>query len=116
MDNEPGRLSATAASLCSDRGNQLVLSVASLWEIQIKLQLGKLSVRLPLVDVVADHVKTNAVEILPVEMAHVMALDGLPPHHRDPFDRLLIAQAMAEGVSLLSADAVFGQYAVHLLT
>jgi PIN domain nuclease of toxin-antitoxin system len=89
--------------------------VASVWEMQIKQQLGKLSLRLPLADLIADQQKTNGIEILPVHLAHVLALTNLPPHHKDPFDRLLIAQSNAESLGLLSVDAIFQQYSVQLL-
>lgn len=95
-------------TLCQDPANTLMLSVASVWEMQIKQQLGKLTLRLPLSELIEDQQKTNGVEILPISLAHVLALEALPPHHKDPFDRLLIAQANAEQIGLLSADPVLG--------
>src|SRR4051812_36738272 len=112
MDNDPVRLSQTAKSICEDSANELVLSIASVWEMQIKLQLGKLTLRLPLSELIRDQQKTNALQILPISLDHVLSLDALPPNHRDPFDRLLIAQANAEGINLLSADPIFGSYKV----
>ena len=105
-DSDPAKLSPTALALCSDPANLLVLSVTSLWEIQIKRQLGKLDLRLPLVEIVAHQQETNGVAVLAIAQAHVLALEDLPTHHRDPFDRLLVAQAVVEGATLISADAV----------
>lgn len=112
-DSDPAKLSATAMALCSDPANELILSVTTLWEMQIKHQLGKLSLRLPLVDIVAHQQATNAVSVLPILSTHVFALDGLPTAHKDPFDRLLVAQATSEGATLVSADAIFKSYPVR---
>jgi PIN domain nuclease of toxin-antitoxin system len=113
-DSEPAKLSATAMALCIDPANELILSVTSLWEMQIKHQLGKLSLRLALVDIVAHQQATNGVIVLPILPTHIFALDGLPPVHKDPFDRLLVAQANSEGATLVSADAIFKSYPVRL--
>lgn len=114
-DSEPQQLSPQARALCDDAENTLVLSVASVWEMQIKQQLGKLKLRLPLAELIADQQKDNGVEILPVGLSHVLALEKLPLHHKDPFDRLLIAQANAENIGIMSVDAIFKQYEVRLL-
>lgn len=113
-DSEPTRLSETALRLCSDSENELLLSVASLWEMQIKQQLGKLTLRLPLAAIVAHQQATNSILVLPITEAHIFALDELPTPHKDPFDRLLIAQANSEGATLISADPVFRSYAVPI--
>jgi PIN domain nuclease of toxin-antitoxin system len=112
-DSEPAKLSATALALCSDLANELILSVASLWEMQIKRHLGKLSLRLRLSDIVSHQQATNGVIVLPILPAHVFALDGLPTPHKDPFDRLLVAQANSEGATVVSVDAIFAAYPVH---
>lgn len=114
-NDEPERLSARAFALCQDPANQLVLSVASIWEMQIKFQLGKLTLSAPLSQIVADQQSANGLEILPVVPAHVFELNNLPPHHKDPFDCLLIAQSRAENIALLSVDAILQSYAVTLL-
>ena len=111
-DSEPTNLSATALALCSDPANELILSVTNLWEMQIKSQLGKLSLRVPLVEMVSQQQATNGVIVLPILPAHVFALLGLPTPHKDPFDRLLVAQANSEGAILISADAIFASYPV----
>lgn len=108
-------LPATALSALNDEANELILSVASVWEMQIKVQLGKLKLSLPLEELVETQVETNDVRILPVELVHVLALDALPFHHKDPFDRLLIAQSIHEDVTLVSVDPEFHAYSVKLL-
>lgn len=114
-DGDPSRLSPEALAACQDRTNLLLFSVASVWEMQIKLQLGKLNLRLSLPELIAGQVQTNDLQILPVTIGHVFALEALPGHHGDPFDRLLIAQANAEGAILLSQDPVFAHYPVNVL-
>jgi len=114
-DSQPEQLSLQAKSLCQDPANELILSVASVWEMQVKQQIGKLSLRLPLDKLIEEQRQSNGLEILPVRLSHALALEALPLHHRDPCDRMLIAQAKAENMSLLSADPMFKQYDVTLL-
>lgn len=111
-DSDPTKLSGTVLALCHDPANDLLLSVTSLWEMQIKSQLGKLSLRLPLADIVSQQQSTNGLQLLPITQAHIYALDGLPTPHKDPFDRLLVVQANDEGALLVSADPIFGSYPV----
>ena len=99
---------------CEDPTNDLYLSVASVWEIQIKSQLKKLALDLPLEELIRQQQAANDFLILPIELSHVLALNGLPPHHKDPFDRLLIAQAQVEDAALVSNDSVFQHYQVTL--
>lgn len=94
--------------------NQLYLSVASVWEMQIKAQIGKMQLSLPVEEFVALQLKENSIHPLPIHMHHIWYLNSLPFHHRDPFDRLLIAQANAEGLTLASVDRSFDQYPVAL--
>tara|TARA_B100000315_G_C14223064_1_gene427361 strand:- start:122 stop:508 length:387 start_codon:yes stop_codon:yes gene_type:complete len=114
-DSEPAKLSSSALSACQDQANTLILSVVSVWEIQIKSQLGKLKLNLPLPEIIQSQWQTNNVEILPVELEHVLALQNLSHHHRDPFDRLLIAQANVEDAFLVSGDSAFSEYSVKLI-
>ena len=114
-DNEPDKLSPKVIDLCQDQNNRLILSVVSIWEIQIKSQLGKLTLNHSLADLVEGQQHANQIEILPIELTHVLALNKLPSHHKDPFDRLLIAQANTENAFLLSKDAVFSAYSVNVL-
>lgn len=113
-DSAPAKLSAPALGYCRDPANQLILSVASLWEIQIKQQLGKLDLRLPLAEIVAHQRETNGLAVLPIGQEHVLALETLPSHHKDPFDRLLMAQAVVEGAALVSGDPVLKAYPVDI--
>ena len=114
-DAAPDRLSAAVLALCRDPSVALFLSLASLWEIQIKSSLGKLPLSLPLADIVRNQQEQHGLQILPVTPAHIYALGGLPIHHRDPFDRLLIAQAITEGLPLASVDGAFSLYPVSLV-
>ena len=105
----PERLSATARALIDDPANTPIFSVASLWEIAIKRGLGR-----PDFEVDPRRLRRglldNGYEELPITSAHVVAVDALPPIHRDPFDRLLISQAITEGLLLLTADARLAEY------
>jgi PIN domain nuclease of toxin-antitoxin system len=114
-DSGPTKLSPQARAACEDRANVVLLSVASAWEMQIKLQLGKLDLRLPLAEVIASQQQSNDIQVLPVALGHVLALQDLPAYHKDPFDRLLIAQANVEQAVLISHDPVFAHYAVKVL-
>jgi PIN domain nuclease of toxin-antitoxin system len=114
-DSEPAKLSPQALAVCQDRQNVLLLSVVSVWEIQIKFQLGKLRLALPMKEIVETQRQTNNIEILPMALAHVLALENLPAHHKDPFDRLLVAQAMVEGAVLVSGDPNIAKYAVQVV-
>lgn len=113
-DSDPAQLSATALAALRDPGNEVYVSVASVWEMVIKSQLGKLTLRLPLADIVSQQ-QTNGLRLLPVDLTHVLAVAELPPIHKDPFDRVLIAQANVEGAELVSADQAVRQYAVNIL-
>jgi PIN domain nuclease of toxin-antitoxin system len=83
--------------------------------MQIKIQLGKLKLSMPLKELVRTQQETNDLRISPVALPHVLALDALPFHHKDPFDRLLIAQSIEEDLTLVSADSQFSAYSVKLL-
>lgn len=113
-DSQPSRLSQRAMDICSDRTNQLVLSVASVWEMQVKTQLGKLTLRLPLRDLIAVQQRVNGIEVLPVELSHVFALEGLPALQKDPFHRLIIAQALSTDSAILTEDPAIQAYDVAL--
>ena len=91
------------------------VSAASLWEVAIKTALGKLKLPAPYADIFPRQLETNGFGLLPIAPAHCAALLTLPFHHRDPFDRLLLAQAKAEGMTLVTDDGQFGSYSVPLL-
>ncbi len=114
-DSAPNKLPPQVLALCQDPANEMLLSVASLWEMQIKLQLGKLQLELPLREIIEGQQQTNNVQVLPITLAHILALEGLPTPHKDPFDRLLAAQANVESAVLVSGDKIFEQYPVQLL-
>lgn len=114
-DSEPAKLSSQALALCQDRQNILLLSVVSVWEMQIKLQLGKLKLNLSLHEIVESQRQTNGIEIMPITLEHVLALENLPDYHRDPFDRLLVAQAIVEEAILISADPNITRYPVQVV-
>jgi PIN domain nuclease of toxin-antitoxin system len=113
-DSEPARLSPRALSLCEDPENQLHLSVASLWEIQIKSQLGKLRVSRRLSELVSAQQEANGLLLLSILARHTYVLDSLPTHHKDPFDRMIIAQAKSEGLRLVSHDGIVRKYPVDV--
>ncbi len=89
--------------------------MASVWELVIKQQLGKLTLRLPLRQIVGQQ-QANGLQVLPVTLAHTLAVEGLPSSHKDPFDRILAAQAIVEGAEFVSADSIFAQYPVRVLS
>lgn len=93
---DPIRLSQQVRNLLDDENNTLFLSIISVWEMQIKLQIDKLILEMPLPKLIKDQQETNDLQLLPIELTHIYALTNLPNHHRDPFDRLLIAQASVE--------------------
>jgi PIN domain nuclease of toxin-antitoxin system len=113
--NEPEKLSPKALAACQNDSNTLLLSVVSVWEMQIKMQLGKLKISRPIEELIKTQQQTNGLQILSVELAHVLSLSNLPSHHKDPFDRLLIAQANVEGATLVSMDPAFSSYGVKVL-
>ena len=111
-DNQ--RLSSNAKSLL-ESDNELLLSTASLWEIAIKLSIGKLSLPQPFEPFVRQQLSINAIGILQIETGHLDVVSTLPFHHRDPFDRLLVAQAIVEQVPIVSADGEFDGYSIGRL-
>lgn len=114
-DSHAAKLSRKALECCQAQNNTLLLSVVSVWEIQIKHQLGKLTLKMPLRDILETQQRDNGIRILPIAVEHILALEELPMHHRDPFDRLLIAQAKTEQLMLLSCDPIFQSYPVQVM-
>ena len=110
--NSP-QLSSSAIEILENRNNLLFLSLVSVWEIQIKVQLGKLNLDISLSEIVKDQTKINDVQILPLKLSHIWTLDTLPYYHKDPFDRLLISQAITENLIILGVDSVFDSYPVQ---
>jgi PIN domain nuclease of toxin-antitoxin system len=112
---EPHKLSSSARSLFADTANQLFLSVASLWEIAIKVNLGRLTLTRPFDEFVQDATTAVGISIIPIEVQHVSRLEKLEHHHRDPFDRMLVVQALTEQLTILSADEALDRYGVQRL-
>ena len=108
-------LSRAAIEALGDPANTIYISVVNIWEAQIKADLGKLVVRDSLRDLVDRQHQINGFGLLSVNVEHVYRLERLDSHHKDPFDRLLIAQAMHEELTLVTRDRVFGDYPVPLL-
>lgn len=109
------KLSLTVYNLLTNPKTQVILSVVSIWEMQIKLSLGKLELKTALPELVEDEVKQNRIELLPLDLSHIYALSNLPNYHRDPFDRLLIAQAKSEELVIISIDEKFDGYDIERL-
>jgi PIN domain nuclease of toxin-antitoxin system len=95
--------------------SNLSISIASLWEILIKVQVGKLDIPRPAGPYVIDQLAENRIETLPINLDHLLAFERLPMHHRDPFDRILLAQAMEEGWPIMTADPVFKKYPIRVI-
>ena len=97
-----------------DPSNRIYLSIISVWEMQIKHQIGKLRLDMPLKDIIEGQCDANFLEVLPLGLKHIFGLQNLPLHHKDPFDRLLIVQSRSESISLVSSDRMFSLYDVTL--
>lgn len=112
---QPEKLSETVIEQITDEANEIWFSVASVWELGIKVSIGKL----PLPEKIDDYISTRMTQLgarsLEITAAHAFQVAALPLHHRDPFDRMLIAQAQSEEMTLVSADSIFNQYEVSLL-
>jgi PIN domain nuclease of toxin-antitoxin system len=107
------RLPRSIVSLINDGRNDILFSVVSVWEMAIKQSTGKLNMGLPYASFIEEQMKLNQMELLAIKLAHTEIVTTLPFYHRDPFDRLLIAQAMAEDIVIVSNDSVFSLYPVQ---
>ncbi len=108
VENSPN-LPLKIKDLIEDETSEICISVVSLWEISIKMSIGKLYINTKYADVI-DVLNDNLIEILPLTFAHTVENNRLPFHHRDPFDRIIAAQAIAENIDFISADAAFDNY------
>lgn len=108
-------MSDLARTIIEDKSNQIFISIASLWEISIKNALGKLRIASGDYETVLDDVVENEMEILPVNFAHTVVQNKLPFHHKDPFDRIIVSQAIVENMDLISVDAIFDLYLANTL-
>jgi PIN domain nuclease of toxin-antitoxin system len=109
------KLSPAAQAALADPANELFLSVASVWELAIKIGNTKITLSEPLDVFVGKWTVTYQLALLPIDTPHALAVLGLPNHHRDPFDRMLIAQSLVERMTLVSGDAKFAPYSVPIL-
>lgn len=109
------KLSPLAVDIISDGDNDLLLSAASGWEIAIKARLGRLELADMPERFIPEHLHINAFRSLPIEMSHALHVYALPNHHRDPFDRMLVAQAQVEGCAILTSDLQIAKYDVETI-
>jgi len=116
LDMFPNKLSPQITKLLIDKSNILIMSVVSIWEMQIKSQLGKLQFKQPLSEMISSQQKINNINILPITLSHVLALQNLPDYHKDPFDRLLISQAIVEKMVLVSNDEMIRKYPIQVMS
>lgn len=109
------RLSANVKLLIEDENNEKLVSIASIWEMAIKHSIGRLNFSLPFMEFVRQQLSVSNIGLLEININHIEVVASLPLHHRDPFDRLIIAQSMAEKIPVLSVDAIFDAYAIARL-
>ncbi len=109
------RLSKKAKEIIADGRNELFFSAASGWEISIKAGLGRLKVAGDLQRFIADQLSRNVIRVLPIYLSHALHIRTLPDHHRDPFDRILVSQALLEEMPLLSSDPQISRYSVGVV-
>lgn len=108
-------LNGYARGLIEDANNSKFLSVATLWGMAIKHSLGRLPLTLPFEEFARHYLEDNGFATLPIDITHLTRVASLPQHHRDPFDRLIIARGMVEGMAIVSADRAFDDYGVSRL-
>ena len=115
MSAHPEKLSRKTHALLMDSSTERLLSAASIWELAIKYQLGKIPLPVAPHDFVPSRLATTQTDTLSISAPHALRAGLLPPHHRDPFDRMIIAQALVEGLVVLTADRAFRKYEVERL-
>jgi len=116
MNSEHERLSESLRALLVDAEQAIVFSVVLAWEMGIKVARNKLTLPDPIDEYVTRCVHRSRMSILPIDLAHVLEAVSLPPHHGDPFDRMLVAQARIENLTLVTGDPLIAQYEVSMLT
>ncbi len=109
------KLSAKGRELFTASDSDLFLSVASVWEVLTKVQIGKLPMPKETGAYLKEQIAKTNVQVLPIQMTHVLRLERMPLHHRDPFDRILIAQSLEEGFPILTADPLLKDYPAALI-
>jgi PIN domain nuclease of toxin-antitoxin system len=111
VDDDP-QLSTQARNLIGDAENDCYVSLVSAWEMAIKCATGQLKLAVSVQRYYQEHLPANDFQLLPIDLGHATLVETLPLHHRDPFDRLLIAQAWQEGLTLVSSDTAFDAYGI----
>jgi PIN domain nuclease of toxin-antitoxin system len=106
------QLSATAKALIADPTNEILVSPASYWEVAIKVSIGKYPLTVPFEEFWTAGINGSGFVILPIALPHAAVLSSLPMHHKDPFDRMIISQAIAEQIPVVTMDTTFNSYAV----
>ncbi len=114
MLTRPDRL-GIFENIAADADNELFLSAASSWEIAIKYSIGRLELPVPPGEYIPDRISATGVVPIAISHADVLQIAGLPMHHKDPFDRLLVAQALERGLTIVTADSVLARYGADLL-
>ncbi|HEV2696862.1 MAG TPA: type II toxin-antitoxin system VapC family toxin [Terriglobales bacterium] len=109
----PEKLSLVARNTVA--ASERLLSVASIWEVLIKVRIGKLPLPIPAGEYLTAQMSANGVRVLSIKLNHVLQIEGLPMHHRDPFDRLLIAQSLEEGWPIVTSDPMFKKYPIRVI-
>lgn len=112
--NDPA-LSPNALAVIRDPASDLLISPASYWELAIKVSTGKLMLNKPFLEFMDEHISANEIEILPIEIRHADHVSRMPFHHKDPFDRLIVAQSLVETLPVISVDSVLDQYGLTRL-
>ena len=115
LNDDVSQLSEKVIALCNSGEHEFFLSITSAWEIHIKTQLGKLELAMPIEQLVKKNIEENHIYLLPINLPHIARLEKLPAYHKDPFDRMIIAQAMIENFTIVSIDRAFANYAVPVI-
>ena len=109
------KLSTAAKRVITEGANEPILSTACVWEIAIKVNTGRLPIPAPLETFIPEQLSINRISLLPIELKHLFEIARMPLHHRDPFDRVIIARAIVEGLPVISADPAFDKYPIQRL-
>jgi PIN domain nuclease of toxin-antitoxin system len=112
---DDNRLSSSAREIITNGGNELFLSAATGWEIAIKAQLGRIKLPKEPHSFIAEQLRLNSIQSLPIQMSHALHIYSLPKHHRDPFDRMIIAQAQLEDLPILTMDPQIPKYQIKVI-
>jgi len=111
---DTSKLPINVKKIMNNDGNELLLSIATLWEMTIKMSIGKLKLSRNISEIISSSLE-NGFKILPIEPKHLISLFGLKYIHRDPFDRMIIAQGISENIPVISSDGVFKEYPVQVI-